>query len=97
MGLAIKFNNKNIADTGLVCCMSTLEDGNFILDILDSTKAVDATGEIKVNGKIVPDACVTVDTVKNQCVLDTLESAWQELDLSKIHIEVNIYGDIDLD
>lgn len=97
MSIAVKFNGKGITDTGLVCCMSTLEDGNFILDILDSTKAVDATGVIKVNNEVVEDACVTIDTVKNECVLDTLEVAWQTLDLSKIHIEVNIFGDIELD
>lgn len=97
MGIAVRFNGKEIADTGLVCCMSTLEDGNFILDILESTKSVDATGVIKVNNEEVADAYITVDTVKNECVLDTLESAWQTLDLSKVHVEINIYGDVDLD
>lgn len=97
MAVAIKFNNKNIADTGLVCCMNTVDGGEYILDVLQNTKNVDATGKISLNGIEVPRAFVTIDTGKNECTLESMESQLQELDLSKIHIEVNIFGDIDLD
>jgi len=51
---------------------------------------------IKVNGVEVPEALCVTDTANNIVTLETMFSGEVKLNMNKIYVEVNIFGDIDL-
>lgn len=50
---------------------------------------------IKVNGTVIPDSLVIVDTLSNEVTLETLLDNGKKLNKDKVHVEVHIFGDID--
>lgn len=51
---------------------------------------------IKVNGMEVPESLAIIDTANNTVTLQTMLISEQELDVYKIHAEVNLFGEIEL-
>ena len=49
---------------------------------------------IKVNGTVIPDSLVIVDTLSNEVTLETLLDNGKKLN-KEVHVEVHIFGDID--
>ena len=50
---------------------------------------------IKVNGMEVPESLAIIDTANNTVTLQTMLISEQELDVDKIHAEVNLFGEIE--
>lgn len=53
--------------------------------------------EIRVNGRTVPSSLVVVDTLNNVVTLETLYDSEMKLNTEENHIEVNIFGKIELE
>ena len=51
---------------------------------------------IKINGKEIKEVLAIVDTANNTATLETMADNGRELDLRKFHIEVNIFGNMDM-
>lgn len=51
---------------------------------------------IKVNGMETKESLAVVDTLNNKATLETVFDNGRELDLQKVYVEVNIYGDVDI-
>jgi len=47
---------------------------------------------IKLNGMEVQEGLVIVDTANNKVTLETMQDNGRELNLRKVYVEVNIYG-----
>ena len=54
--LAIKFNNKEIPNSGIICCLDSSDEGVSFIDILHDSKIRDVSGKIRINGEEIPDA-----------------------------------------
>ena len=93
--LAIKFNNKEIPNSGIICCMDSSDEGVCFIDILHDSKIRDVSGRVRINGEEIPDAYLSLDTNKNLLEYNTPEEPWEFLDIRKLYIEINIYGDVD--
>ena len=50
---------------------------------------------IKVNGTVIPESLVIVDTLSNEVTLETLLDNGKKLN-KEVHVEVHIFGDVDL-
>lgn len=96
MGVAVMFNNKRLDDRGLVCMVDTSENGYSVIDMLESVKTADATGSIEVNGERLSQAYFQADMNKNSATLTAQDLPWIVLDLDRVHIDISIYGDLDL-
>ena len=46
---------------GLLAVADTREQGSAVFEILDNARLVDATGEIKVNGKVAEDSLLDME------------------------------------
>lgn len=92
--VVVKFNGRELQSRGLICCMDSSEGGHCIFDVVENTKCIDASGCVRVNGKEMPDAYVSIDTERGKGEFDSGVLPWEELDLSKVHVEVNIFGEI---
>lgn len=57
---------------------------------------IEMSAVIHVNGKEVPESIVVVDTATGKGQFSSMDSPWIDLDLNKLVIEINIYGDISL-
>ena len=93
--LAIKFNNKEIPNSGIICCMDSSGEGVSFIDILHDSKSRDVSGRVRINGEEISDAYLSLDTNKNLLEYNTPEEPWESLDIRKLYIEINIYGDVD--
>ena len=51
---------------------------------------------IKLNGVEVQEALAIVDTANNKVTLETMLDNGRELDLKKVYVEVNIYGNANM-
>ena len=51
---------------------------------------------IKMNGVEVQEALAIVDTANNKVTLETMLDNGRELDLKKVYVEVNIFGNMDM-
>ena len=51
---------------------------------------------IKMNGVEVQEALAIVDTANNKVTLETMLDNGRELDLRKVYVEVNIYGNANM-
>lgn len=49
--LAIKFNNKEIPNSGIICCMDSSDEGVCFIDILHDSKIRDVSGRVRINGE----------------------------------------------
>lgn len=91
MDVVVKFNNKKLGGKGLMAVVDTTDQGGAVFEILDNAKLVDATGEIKVNGKVAEGSLFDMDMQQEEIFL-TYEDIPRKLGKSnKIRIEVNIY------
>ena len=90
--VAIKFNNKEIPNSGIICCMDSSDEGVSFIDILHDSKIRDVSGRVRINGEEIPDAYLSLDTNKNLLEYNTPEEPWESLDIRKLYIEINICG-----
>lgn len=51
---------------------------------------------IKLNGVEVQEALAIVDTANNKVTLETMLDNGKELNLKKVYVEVNIFGNMDM-
>ena len=51
---------------------------------------------VKLNGKEIKEVLAIVDTANNTATLETMADSGRKLDLRKFHIEVNIFGNMDM-
>lgn len=96
MGVMVMFNNKRLDGKGLVSIVDTTENGYTFLDVVETAKTTDATGSISVNGEEIPEGYFQLDMKNNSASLTTPALPWMVLDLDKVHVDINIYGDIGL-
>lgn len=94
MSMVLKFNNKEMDSKGLVCMMDSAEGGLCLMEVMGNIETIDATGRININGKEIPDGCVEIDNGRGKCEIVMPRMPWEELDLNKIHIEINIFGEV---
>lgn len=94
MSMVVKFNNKELDSKGLICTMDSSEGGLCLLEGMANMKNADATGCVRVNGKEIADGYVSVDTEREKCEFVMSGMPWEELDLNKIYIEINIFGEV---
>lgn len=92
--LAVKFNSKKIPNSGIICCMDSSDEGVCFIDILHDSKIRDVSGRVRINGEEIPDAYLSLDTNKNLLEYNTPEEPWESLDIRKLYIEINIYGEV---
>lgn len=52
------------------------------------------TYSVRINGEEIPDAYLSLDTNKNLLEYNTPEEPWESLDIRKLYIEINIYGEV---
>lgn len=96
MGVMVMFNNKRLDDKGLVSIVDTTENGYSFLDVVETAKAIDARGSINVNGEEIPEGYFQLDMKNNTASLTASDLPWMILDLDKVHVDINIYGDLSL-
>ena len=68
--------------------------GVSFIDILHDSKIRDVSGRVRINGEEIPDAYLSLDTNKNLLEYNTPEEPWESLDIRKLYIEINIYGEV---
>ena len=81
-------------NSGIICCMDSSDEGVCFIDILHDSKIRDVSGRVRINGEEIPDAYLSLDTNKNLLEYNTPEEPWESLDIRKLYIEINIYGEV---
>lgn len=62
-----------------------------MFEILDNARLVDATGEIRVNGKVAEDSLFNLDMQKEEVFLSYADIQRKLVKSDKVRIEANIY------
>lgn len=91
MDVVVKFNNKKLDGKGLVAVIDTTDQGSAVFEMLDSARLLDATGEIRVNGKIAEGSLFDMDLQKEEVFLTYADIPRKLVKSDKVRIEVNIY------
>jgi len=91
MDVVVKFNNERLDGKGLVAIVDTTEEGYGMFEILDNARLVDATGEIRVNGKVAEDSLFNMDMQQEEVFLSYEDIPRKLAKSDKVRIEVNIY------
>lgn len=94
--VVMRMNGKEMGDTGLVCAIDTGERGISLFDAMGDIRPADVSGNISVNGEIIPEGYLSFDSETCRGQFSGKDMPYRELDLKKIYIEVNIFGDIDI-
>lgn len=96
MSIALKLNNTGLKSKGLLCIVDSADGGVCLVEAMNNIKEVDATAAVNINGKTIPEGYVAIDPQREEVQLTSPELPWKDLDFNKVHVEVNIYGEIDI-
>ena len=91
MDVVVKFNGKQMGGRGLLAVVDTTDQGSAVFEILDNAKLVDATGEIRVNGKVAEGSLFNLDMQQEEVFLTYADIPRKLAKYDKVRIEVNIY------
>lgn len=91
MDVVVKFNNERLDGKGLIAVVDTTEEGYGMFEILDNARLVDATGEIRVNGKVAEGSLFDMDMKQEEVFLTYGDIPRKLAKSDKVRIEVNIY------